>query len=150
MNVIELKQFSQLEVIQTELAVIKQFIEEHQAESFTKKQVVINENIKANFLEYQTKEAAEQIWEAHKKDIDIHYMVKGEEIIALGDHLEAGEYHEEEDYYLLQEAPSQEIRLQKGQLLVLFTEEAHKTGGQIHEKASLIQKIVFKVRKSTI
>lgn len=150
MIILDLKQIEEIDKIKEELTIIQKFIEEITEEPFIKKQVIVNESIKANFLEYHTKKEIDRVWEAHKKDIDIHYILTGEEVVSLSDHLIAEEYHEEEDYYLLRGDSERKIKLRKNQLLIFFPDEAHKTAGQVDNHDVLIQKIVFKVRKNKV
>ncbi|MFW7394150.1 hypothetical protein ACODH7_10560, partial [Vagococcus fluvialis] len=61
-----LKSLDQSEKIYSLLPTIRGFIDS--LSSFEVKQVKINENIRANFLEYDTATRDERVWEAHKVD----------------------------------------------------------------------------------
>lgn len=126
------------------LPIIRKFV--NSLSSFEVKQVKINEHITANFLEYETSIRENRIWEAHKKDFDLHYMYFGEEIIDLANsnHMKQEKYNEEDDYYLLHGVEEESIHLKTGELLLLNPNEAHRTG--IGEKENKVQKIVFKIR----
>lgn len=132
--------------INPELTIITEYLVN--LKDFTKQQVIINSEIKANFLDYNTKQREEVFWEAHKKDIDLHYMVNGNEYIDLAhrNHLNSEEYHEEDDYYFLQGTQEKSICLSTGQFLLLFPDEPHKTGICL-DTPKTVQKIVFKIRK---
>jgi YhcH/YjgK/YiaL family protein len=108
---------------------------------------IISETIKGNFLTYKTGIAEERVWEAHRRDIDIHYIISGSEQIQMapGETLIADEYHEEDDYYLLHGTAQQIYNVSAGDFLICFQNEPHRTGVKIVESET-IEKIVFKVR----
>ena len=105
------------------------------------------ENIFVNIVEYETCEKEERFWEAHKKYIDIHLMLEGSEIIdvAFIENLTQKEYQEKEDFLPLDGEASSSIKLQKGDFLVCYPEDAHMTAIKVKEKSS-IKKAIFKVR----
>lgn len=139
-----LKSLDQSEKIYSLLPTIRDFIDS--LSSFEVKQVRINENICANFLEYDTATRDERVWEAHKVDFDLHYMYDGEEMIDLADpnHMKKEDYHEEDDYYLLHGVEEEIVILKAGELLLLTPNEPHRTGIRITKKK--VRKIVFKIR----
>lgn len=99
-------------------------------------------------LEYQTKKAEEGLWEAHRKNIDVHYILEGEERVQISDIEEmqvTKEYEEEGDYVLFDGAASDAVILRKGEILILFPNEIHKTSIMVNEPVE-IRKIVFKIR----
>lgn len=108
---------------------------------------IVSENIRANFLSYVTTTPSNRFWEAHKKNIDLHYIFSGTEQIDLSPHnkLVSDEYHEDDDYYLLYGEKEASIVLNKGDFLLLLPGEAHRTGICTHENEK-IQKIVFKIK----
>jgi len=113
---------------------------------FKVQSVVITENISANFLSYQTGDECDRVWEAHKLHYDAHYMFEGKESIDFSSKLsEMGDYHLEEDYYLLQGLSEYSEQLLTGQWLFIDTEEAHRTG---IGNGNQVKKIVFKIRKA--
>jgi len=78
-----------------------------------------------------TKEGKEKtILEAHRKYLDIHFVIDGSEGIGYAniDTLKAEtEYNEEEDYLLLT-GRKDKIILQPGEFCVVFPEDAHTPG----------------------
>lgn len=136
-----------LEVSQEILGVlpeIKRYIDTLQF--FEVGQVRLNEYIVANFLEYETSQRESRVWEAHKKDYDIHYMYCGEEAIDVANSktMEKEAYCEEDDYYLLHGMQEETLELRTGDILIFGHDEAHRTG--IGENNRKVQKIVFKIR----
>lgn len=98
-------------------------------------------------LEYETKNETECLWEAHKKYLDIHYIIEGEEIIDIAqtDTMSptmAFDY--KNDYQLFEGKKQQSIILRKGDFLALYPNECHKTAIKITTPTS-VKKIVFKI-----
>jgi uncharacterized protein, YhcH/YjgK/YiaL family len=131
--------------LQTKLIEIIKFIQK--LPDFEEGSQVVAEGIKANFLSYDTAPATEREWEAHRKHIDLHYVLKGNEQIDLAKstQLSPQPYHEEDDFYLLHGKKEMSVLLSAGQFLLLEPDEAHKTGIFISQSES-IQKIVFKIK----
>lgn len=89
------------------------------------------------------------IFEAHKKFVDIHYIVSGVEVIKVSDISnlsDIGEYNEQNDilFYKTGEG-SATVVLKAGDFLVCYTHDAHKVAIQ-HDGVSSIKKLVGKVR----
>lgn len=99
-------------------------------------------------LEYDTKPASEGLWEAHRINLDVHFILEGEEFIHVSSIDQATEtktYDPEGDYALFDASPQQIVHLKKGMFLALYPNEVHKTAVQVNEVSS-VKKIVFKVK----
>ena len=84
--------------------------------------------------------------EAHRKYIDIQYMVSGEELIGVGglsDMTEEVEANPDSDYRLYH-GPMSKIRLSEGYFAVLFPQDAHAPGIAVNGSVP-VRKIVVKV-----
>jgi YhcH/YjgK/YiaL family protein len=96
---------------------------------------------------YETKESG--LWEAHKKYIDIQWMLNGRESILFA-HLKdlkiTKDYDVKNDYLLL-EGDGDNLTLSKGEFAIFFPDDAHQPGLTIN-KPEAILKIVIKVRLS--
>ena len=105
------------------------------------------ESIFAMVQEYETKDLENAKYEAHKKYIDIQYLLEGSEnmgYVAI-DKLEVSSpYSEENDFMLLTGKPRL-ILLNEREFFILFPEDAHMPGIFVKEK-SKVKKIVVKVR----
>ncbi|MBU3144820.1 YhcH/YjgK/YiaL family protein [Clostridium sp. CF012] len=105
------------------------------------------ESIFAMVQEYETKDLENAKYEAHKKYIDIQYLLEGSENMGYVtiDKLEVSSpYSEENDFMLLTGKPRL-ILLNEGEFFVLFPEDAHMPGIFVKEKRK-VKKIVVKVR----
>lgn len=111
---------------------------------------VLDEKLFANVDKYKTKPADDGKFEAHKKYIDIQYIVKGFEKIGYGeisDFSEITKYDEKKDIVFLKEKNCKHdfIRIKEGDFAVFFPQDAHMP--QISdEEISEIKKVVIKVQ----
>ena len=99
--------------------------------------------------EYQTQHPSEVRHEAHKKYVDIQYIVKGAEYIEVtaSAFMTVDEpYHEETDMVFFKD-PKQASKkiLNAGEYMVLYPRDSHKPGICIDEPV-MVKKIVGKVR----
>ncbi|MGL5245178.1 MAG: YhcH/YjgK/YiaL family protein [Sarcina sp.] len=100
-----------------------------------------------NIVEYETQNREDRFWEAHKKYVDLHLMLRGKEIIDINfiDNLKIKDYEEESDFLPLEGEQSAYVTLEDNDFLVCYPEDAHRTaikvGGQ--EK---IKKAIFKIK----
>lgn len=110
------------------------------------KYFVEGEALFAIVQEYETKSDADAKLEAHKKYIDVQYVVSGEELIGLSSlqgQAPCKEYDAENDYALYDE-PCSFIKLSKGQFAILFPQDLHKPGIKISTPEK-VKKVVMKV-----
>ena len=111
---------------------------------------ILGDKIFANVDEYKTKSIDKGKFEAHKKYIDIQYIVNGFEKIGYGEIQNFSSdtnYNKEKDIVFLKERiPNNDfIRIQTGEFVIFFPQDAHMP--QItDEKVSAIKKIVIKVQ----
>lgn len=111
------------------------------------KQEINGDLLYAISSEFTTKAKENNILEAHKKYLDIHYIIGGTEQIAittLADQKINKEYNLEDDYMLF-EGTTDTITLKKGMFAIFFPDDLHLPG--IHtKKAETVKKIVVKVK----
>ena len=108
------------------------------------------ENIYLNLLEYDTHSPAEGMTEAHRAYIDVMYMVEGTEVIYVKpvDRLK----HVTKEYDPAIEAlladideDGCEIRLEQGDFIILFPEDAHAPACHA-DRQEHVKKIIGKVK----
>lgn len=98
-------------------------------------------------LEYETKDATECLWEAHRIYLDVHCVLEGEEFVQIADISNTTvtkEYDPEGDYALFDAKKEHTIHLKKGMFLALFPNEVHQTAVKVEQPVAL-RKIVFKI-----
>ena len=97
--------------------------------------------------EYETKDAANCQLEAHRKFIDVQYVVNGEEQIGyapLLDQPASMDYNENDDF-VLYPAPASFTRIESGMFAIFYPGDLHMPG-IMTERVSSVKKIVIKVR----
>jgi len=105
------------------------------------------ENIFALISEYKTKSEKEGKLEAHKKYLDVQYVIEGEELMGyapLGDQKILEPYKEENDIVFFKGEKSF-IKVSSGMLAIFFPEDVHMPGINT-EKISDVKKLIIKVR----
>lgn len=99
-------------------------------------------------LNYTTKPEIDCLWESHRKYLDIHILLEGEEIVNIVDIAQtalAKPYDEAGDYALHEGVKQQSIILKAGSFLALYPNEVHQTAVQIQQPC-LVRKVVFKIK----
>jgi len=98
-------------------------------------------------FEYTTKDIADCIIEAHRKYIDMHVVLEGEENIAVGDlaGCQVGEFDDTRDYLPVASGELSCWKLKKGHFLVLYPHEAHATAVWIDQTPKSVKKMVIKI-----
>lgn len=109
----------------------------------------INPRVKAIVSEYTTKEINEYGYEAHRKNIDIQYLLSGEERIAclpIERLKETKAYNEENDAAFYAVAPNpQEMIIGDGYFAVFYPQDGHMPQLCVNEPQN-VKKVVIKVR----
>ena len=102
---------------------------------------------------YDTTGADARPWEGHRKYIDIHFIIKGEEIIGISpiDVMQIKkDYDAQTDFIEFEGATQQQILLKEGMLLIAFPEDIHKTALQVVPgQACAVKKGIIKVLLDT-
>lgn len=105
------------------------------------------ENIYYIKTKYLTKQTEEAQLEAHKKYIDVQFVLKGKEKIGYVPFTSQKvfkEYDSENDYMLFDEACNF-FEFSEGMFAIFFPEDLHKPGINVNE-AEEVKKIVIKVK----
>lgn len=95
--------------------------------------------------EYQSKPASEGFWEAHRRYIDLQYIVSGCERIGWAplSRMESMSHDAARDLSLLK-GDGESMSLQAGDFMLLWPEDAHMPGLQV-DGAAPVRKVVFKI-----
>ncbi|MBO9608715.1 MAG: YhcH/YjgK/YiaL family protein [Paenibacillaceae bacterium] len=119
------------------------------------KYAIDGDNVYALVQQFSLLPQSEGKWEAHRKYIDVHYMVEGKERVAYApvDSLEVyRDYDETADYMLLRGGGSTNVTtgentivVNPGTFLIFRPEDAHMIGIAV-DVPKPIKKIVVKVR----
>lgn len=107
----------------------------------------INEKMYVNIQSYQTKSSA--YYEAHRKYIDIQYIIDGEEYIgvtSLSDCTCIVDYDTEKDIEFL-DGKNNYIKLSKEEFMILYPTDAHKPSISIDaSQPQNVRKAVIKIQ----
>ncbi len=99
---------------------------------------------------FDTAPDSETFFESHKRYLDIHAVIKGEERMEIADPkaltLDEVTSKPESDFYAFMEksAEHQNLILKPGTFLVAFPDDAHRCKGQV-DGVSHVEKVVFKI-----
>lgn len=96
---------------------------------------------------YETINESRDILEAHRKYIDVQYMITGEEIIdyePLESQIINKEYDADADYILYKPENSIKVTLKTGMVAIFLPNDLHMPGYAFNQP-TMINKIVFKV-----
>jgi YhcH/YjgK/YiaL family protein len=95
--------------------------------------------------EYNTKPLEQGFWEAHRKYIDIQYVVSGEEHMGYANlaQLNAGDYDAAKDFLPLH-GDGSFLRLPAGMFTLFLPEDAHMPGMAV-DQPQPVKKVVVKV-----
>lgn len=104
------------------------------------------DDLYVNVVEYQTISAEERFWEAHKKYIDLHLVLCGQEQIDLSfvQNMQLKEYEEESDFLPMDGKKSGSVVLTSGDFLICYPSDGHRTAVAV-EKPENVRKVIFKI-----
>lgn len=103
-------------------------------------------NVFAMVQEYETKDLENAKYEAHRKYIDIQYLIEGSENMGYEslDKLQVSSLYSEENDFMLLTGEPRLILFKEREFFILFPEDAHMPGIFQKEK-SKVKKVVVKV-----
>ena len=106
----------------------------------------IEDGIKMNYDNYNSKEDKDGFWESHIKNMDIQIMLNGEEYISVNNIKNMKKKSEdiEKDFVIFEGEELFRVPLRNGDILILYPENIHMPGLQIG-KSNFNKKVVFKV-----
>ena len=97
---------------------------------------------------YDTEPESARKFEAHRKYLDVQYLLAGREIICWAP-LEglsfSGEYSEEKDIVFLSGDPRARLRMSPGSFALFFPQDAHKPNCAWNDPQA-VRKVVVKIR----
>lgn len=111
----------------------------------------ISPRVKAIVSEYETKVKNEVGYEAHRKNIDIQYLLKGEERVAclpVEKLKETKPYSEEKDAaFFTASVQPMEMTLGDGYFAIFFPQDGHMPQLCVNDEPMIVKKVVIKVEK---
>lgn len=109
--------------------------------------VLEKDNVWANVIVVQEMPKSVKVFEAHRKFLDVHYILAGEEKFGYGniDRLKSKRPYNAVDDYELFEGEVNAITLKKGDFMITFPEDAHIPDYEKTNDDKLVR-VVVKVR----
>ncbi|MXQ49205.1 DUF386 family protein [Streptococcus pneumoniae] len=106
----------------------------------------VNDDLYFNVIQYESTTEDHRVWESHRREYDVHYIISGEERIYHNflDQMSLGNYDTESDWQEMTGEKASELVLLPGNVLIFDKEDAHKTGLKVTDSV-MIKKIVFKI-----
>ena len=100
--------------------------------------------------EHETKLRSQAKWEAHRKMLDLQFMVRGQELMGYADiaKLKMGKYHAADDY-CLGEGDGEWLRLDDLYFMILFPQDGHMPSIAVTEPQT-VRKVVVKIPVETL
>lgn len=142
-NIQNIQNYKEFKKIYTQL----KFLKNLNLNEFTDNKFIIDKNSFANYIEFTSKNIDECVFEAHKKYIDIHFIISGTEVIKVCDVNELkpkNDFDYKKDIGFYQGYCNNLCYLKQGDFMVCFPQDAHMVA--ISENLpSAIKKIVVKI-----
>ena len=108
----------------------------------------LGDGIRCTISSYETVDESQAFWEAHRRYVDVHCVIQGEERVSVCSHADAqvGTYHVERDYLETIGVPTVDLKATAGTVLSLFPNDVHRTRVQTNPgESNRILKAIFKV-----
>ena len=93
---------------------------------------------------YETLPLEDTFFEAHRRYLDVHLMIEGEERVELASPAGLELFEHRDDFYAYRGSAEQSLVLRPGSFLVVFPEDAHRIKIQVNGPET-VSKVVFKV-----
>lgn len=104
------------------------------------------ERLFVNIVEYETTTPENRFWEAHRKYLDVHLLLDGQEQIDLNfiENMEQKEFVDKDDFLPMEGPANSHVILRPGDFLICYPEDGHRTAVAVDGPES-IKKAIFKV-----
>jgi YhcH/YjgK/YiaL family protein len=96
--------------------------------------------------DYSTRTESQGTWEAHRRFIDLHYIINGTERIGFApiSRMKPGAYDQAKDFLAI-EGTGDFLTLRKGDFMLLFPDDAHMPSLAGGNDPTPVKKAVFKI-----
>ena len=113
------------------------------------KHVIDDDTIYANIQTLKTKPLSEKKWEAHRKYIDIQYVIRGREKMGFGllknFNKTVSEYDENKDITFLEGEKYNFINVDKGNFVIFYPDDVHAPMLSV-DSCEEIKKVIVKIK----
>ena len=125
-----------------------EYAKTHDLASFEKGSHEIDgDRLFVNIVEYTTTTPEERFWEAHKKYLDVHVMLRGTEQIDLNfiQNMKLNEFVEKDDFLPLEGPENAHVVLTDKDFLICYPKDGHRTAIAAGDPV-VIKKAIFKIK----
>lgn len=105
------------------------------------------DNLFVNINAYETTQAENRVWEAHRSYLDLHLMLHGKEQIDFNfiANMDQHDFVEKDDFLPMDGEPNGHIILADGDFLICYPNDAHRTAIAVNGPEK-IKKAIFKIK----
>lgn len=109
----------------------------------------VNADFYVQVLSYETEDINHFDFEIHRRRLDIHAVIEGQETIEVSDQRRpALSYLQERDLAYVQKPDFwNSIVLHRGDLLIIGRDELHRTNGLVNGESNHVKKVVLKMTR---
>ena len=114
------------------------------------KYVIEGDDLFINVISFETKTAADSLFETHKDYIDIQMMMEGEEWIGFAPKSELSvtkPYTPDCELYSMLDTFDR-VRIREDKLCIIFPDEPHAPGIAVNDATGTVKKMVAKIKMS--
>lgn len=144
-NINNLNEFS---FLKPEILKCFEYLQNHDLISYENGSYKIEgESLFVNIVEYETTVPEKRFWEAHRKYLDLHLMLRGTEQIDINfiQNMEQKEFVEKDDFLPLDGNLNSSVILSDGDFLICYPNDAHRTAIAVGS-SNKIKKAIFKIQ----
>ena len=102
------------------------------------------DSLYATRFDYETLKREDTFFEAHKRYLDVHVMVKGEERVEIASPEALSCFEHSGDFWAYRGEPNTSFVIRPGEFLVVFPDDAHRIKICVDEPER-VSKVVFKL-----
>lgn len=108
---------------------------------------IYGDRLYVNIAEYETTVPENRFWEAHKKYLDLHLILRGEERIDIAfiENMKQKDYVEQDDFLPLEGKAVASAVLCENDFMICYPCDGHMTG-LAADKPLTLKKAIFKIR----
>ncbi|MGD6731592.1 MAG: YhcH/YjgK/YiaL family protein [Pleomorphochaeta sp.] len=140
--------FDKYKNLNNSFAIISDFLNKNNIKDFENGECKISDDVKVVFLDASLKTLEENKLEIHKENIDVHFLIEGNEYYGLCDSFDntVFNYDAKKDIQLSNNKIDNRIKITKGKFIVFFNYEPHMPLLDNSQEEKTVRKMIFKIR----
>lgn len=140
--------FDKYKNINKSFAIISDFLNNNNISDFENGEYKVSDEVKVVFLDAGLKTLDDNKLEIHKDNIDIHFVLEGNESYGLCDSFDdtVSNYDAKNDIQLSNNKIDNKIKISKNKFIVFFNNEPHMPLLENSQAENTVRKMIFKIR----